>query len=135
MSRSVVAPRSGPAGSAPSPADHAMRRLLRVPDGPPSADDASAHRIFSASIMLSGLRCLLGYVVLPILTPMLGAAAGAGPAVGLPIGIVALIFDVRGIRRFWLANHRWRWPITALYSVVIVLVMTLVISDIVHLTR
>jgi hypothetical protein len=66
---------------------------------------------------------------------MLGAAAGAGPAVGLPIGIVALIFDVRGIRRFWLANHRWRWPITALYSVVIVLVMTLVISDIVHLTR
>jgi hypothetical protein len=65
---------------------------------------------------------------------MLGAAAGAGPAVGLPIGIIALVFDVRGIRRFWLANHRWRWPITALYSVVIVLVMTLVISDIVHLT-
>src|ERR1035437_1997336 len=90
-----------------------MRRLLRVPEGPPSADDASAHRIFSASILLSGLRCLLGYVVLPILTPMLGAAAGAGPAVGLPIGIVALRFDVRGVRRFWLASHRWRWPITA----------------------
>ncbi len=85
--------------------------------------------------MISGLRCLLGYVVLPILSPMLGAAAGAGPAIGLPIGIIALVFDVRGIRRFWLANHRWRWPITALYSVVIVLVMTLVISDIVHLTH
>jgi hypothetical protein len=112
-----------------------MRRLLRVPEGPPSADEASAHRIFSVSILISGLRCLLGYVVLPILSPMLGAAAGAGPAIGLPIGIVALVFDVRGIRRFWLANHRWRWPITALYSVVIVLVMTLVISDIVHLTR
>jgi hypothetical protein len=66
---------------------------------------------------------------------MLGAAAGAGPAIGLPIGLVALVFDVRGIRRFWLANHRWRWPITGLYSVVIVLVMALVISDIVHLTR
>jgi len=85
--------------------------------------------------MISGLRCLLGYVVLPILSPMLGAAAGAGPTIGLPIGIIALVFDVRGIRRFWLANHRWRWPITALYSVVIVLVMTLVISDIVHLTH
>ncbi|MGO9149629.1 MAG: hypothetical protein ACLP1E_11020 [Acidimicrobiales bacterium] len=134
MSQSTIAPGARPAGSAPSPADLAMRRLLRVPEGPPSADDASAHRIFSASILISGLRCLLGYVVLPILTPMLGAAAGAGPAVGLPIGIIALVFDVRGIRRFWLANHRWRWPITALYSVVIVLVMTLVISDIVHLT-
>lgn len=85
--------------------------------------------------MISGLRCLLGYIVFPILSPMLGAAAGAGPEIGLPIGIIALVFDVRGIRRFWLANHRWRWPITALYSVVIVLVMTLVISDIIHLTH
>src|ERR1035438_3380693 len=135
MSQSAIAPNAGPAAPAQSAADYAMRRLLRIPAGPPSADEASAHRIFSASIMISALRCLLGYVVLPILTPMLGAAAGAGPAIGLPIGIVALVFDVRGIRRFWLANHRWRWPITALYSVVIVLVMTLVISDIVHLTR
>jgi hypothetical protein len=110
-----------------------MRRLLRIPEGPPSADDASAHRIFSASILISALRCLLSYVVFPVLTPLLGAAANVGPDIGLPIGIVALVFDVRGIRRFWLANHRWRWPITALYSAVIVLVMTLVISDIVHL--
>jgi hypothetical protein len=110
-----------------------MRRLLRIPEGPPSADEASAHRIFSASILLSGLRCLLGYVVLPILSPVLGVAAGAGPEIGLPVGLIALVFDVLGIRRFWLANHRWRWPITALYSVVIVLVTTLVVADVVHL--
>ncbi|MGO9335081.1 MAG: hypothetical protein ACLQCU_13725 [Acidimicrobiales bacterium] len=133
MSQSVIAPGTGSDGSASSPADLVMRRVLRIPEGPPSADEASAHRIFSASIMLSGLRCLLGYVVLPILTPVLGVAAGAGPEIGLPIGLIALVFDVRGIRRFWLANHRWRWPITALYSVVIVLVTTLVISDIVHI--
>jgi hypothetical protein len=112
-----------------------MRRLLRIREGSPSADEASAHRIFSASIVLSGLRCLLGYVVLPILTPAIGTLAGAGPVIGLPIGIIALVFDVLGIRRFWLANHRWRWPITALYTVVIVLVMTLVVADIVHLAR
>jgi hypothetical protein len=110
-----------------------MRRLLRIPNGPPSADDASAHRIFSASILVSALRCLLSYVVFPILMPLTGFASGVGPAVGLPIGIVALVFDVRGIRRFWLANHRLRWQITALYIAVIVLVMTLVIGDIVHL--
>lgn len=133
MSQSAIVPSRNGAERAPSPADFAMRRLLRIPDGPPSADDASAHRLFSASILISAVRCLLGYVVLPILTPMLGAAAGAGPAIGLPIGLVALVFDVRGIRRFWLADHRWRWPITALYSAVIVLVMVLVISDIVHL--
>jgi hypothetical protein len=132
VSQSAIAPNAGQGGAAPSSADFAMRRLLRIPDGPPSADDASAHKLFSASILISAVRCLLGYVVLPILTPMLGAVAGAGPVIGLPIGIIALVFDVRGIRRFWLANHRWRWPITALYCAVIVLVTTLVISDIAH---
>jgi hypothetical protein len=110
-----------------------MRRLLRIPAGPPGADDASAHRIFSTSILISALRCLLSYVVFPVLTPVLGAATNVGPAIGLPIGLVALVFDVRGIRRFWLANHRWRWPITGLYSAVIVLVTVLVVSDIAHL--
>jgi membrane-bound metal-dependent hydrolase YbcI (DUF457 family) len=110
-----------------------MRRLLRIPEGAASVDEAAAHRIFSASILLSALRCLLGYVVLPILTPLLGAAAGVGPVFGLVIGITALVFDVRGIRRFWLADHRWRWPITALYAVVMVLVLALVIGDVVHL--
>ena len=134
VSQSAVAPNAGASKDAVSSADFAMRRLLRIPEGPASADEASAHRIFSASIMISALRCLLSYVVFPVLTPVFGAAAHVGPAIGLPIGIVAVVFDVRGIRRFWLANHRWRWPITALYSAVIILVMTLVISDIVHLS-
>ncbi len=112
-----------------------MRRLLRIPDGPASVDEAAAHRIFSASILLSALRCLLSYIVFPIVTPLLGAAAGVGPAIGLPNGNAALVFDVRGIRRFWQANHRWRWPITALYGVVMVLVTVLVIGDIVDLLR
>lgn len=133
VSQSAIVPGAGTVGPARSGADFAMRRLLRIPEGPPAADDASAHRLFSASILISATRCLLGYVVLPILTPVLGAAAGAGPALGLPIGLVALVFDVRGIRRFWLADHRWRWPITALYAAVMVLVTIFVVSDIVHL--
>src|SRR5580658_11157540 len=105
-----------------SAADLSMRRLLRVPDGPARARDDDAHRLFSASIVLSGLRCLLGYVVFPIVLPAVGVAAAVGPAIGLPVGILALVFDVRGVRRFWLANHRYRWGITALYAAVMVLV-------------
>lgn len=88
-----------------------------------------AHRLFSTSILLSAARCLLGYVVFPIVSPALGAAAGVGPAVGIPLGLLALVFDVRGIRRFWLANHRYRWPITGLYLVVMVLVTILLVRD------
>ncbi len=116
-----------------APADLVVRRLLRIPDGPPTVGQDAAHRIFSTSMALSGLRCLLGYVVLPIVTPALGAAAGVGPVVGIPIAVVALVFDVRGIRRFWLADHRWRWPITAVYLMVMGLVASLLAGDVSHL--
>lgn len=123
---SPVEARSGP--------DVAMRRLLRVPDaGRTASRTEAAQRLFSASILLSALRCLLGYVVFPIVSPALGAAAGVGPAIGIPLGLLALVFDVRGIRRFWLADHRWRWPITALYVAVMVLVTILLVRDIRHI--
>jgi len=112
-----------------------MRRLLRITPRPPKADDDDVHRLFSTSIVLSALRCLLSYIILPILTPALGAAAGVGPIIGLPVGVIALVFDVKGIRRFWQADHRLRWPVTGLYLVVMGLVTSLVIKDIIHLAH
>ena len=128
MSEVVVA-RRNPERSMP---DVAARRLLHIPDvqQPRSRD---VHGPFSTSMVLSGLRCLLSYVVLPVLSPVLGVATTIGPIVGIPIGLLALVFDVRAIRRFWLANHRWRWAMTWLYLAVMALVVSLVVEDIVHL--
>jgi hypothetical protein len=116
-----------------SRADLAMRRLLFVPARPSPVGDEAVHRMFSVSILISAGRCLLSYVVFPILTPVLGVATGVGPAVGLPIAVLALVFDVIGIRRFWLADHRWRWGMTLLYAAVMALVTVLLVGDIVHL--
>ena len=118
-----------------SAADLRMRRLLRLPDGKPSPREEEVHRLFSASILVSALRCLLSYVVFPILAPAIGAAGGVGPVIGIPIAIVALYFDARGIRRFWMADHRYRWPITALYLAVMVLVCVLLGDNISQLVR
>ncbi len=118
-------------GRPTSAADAFMRRLLRVPERKAATNDA-AQRLFGTSMMISALRCLLSYVVFPILTPLLGTAAGVGPAIGIPIAVVALVFDVRGTRRFWLANHRHRWPITFIYVAVMALVTVLLVGDIVH---
>jgi hypothetical protein len=115
-----------------SRADSAMRRILFVPSGPPTVGDDAAHRMFSFSIVVSALRCLLSYVVFPIITPALGLATGIGPAVGIPVAVLALVFDVVGIRRFWLNNHRWRWAMTFVYAAVMVLVSVLLIGDIAH---
>jgi hypothetical protein len=120
----------GPA--APTPAfETVLRRLLRAPAGPPTATDDQAHRLFSASIALSALRCLFTYIVLPVLVPLIGPTTGSSPAIGIPLSVVALVFDVRAVRRFWLAEHRWRWKITALYAVVMVLIVGLLIDDII----
>jgi len=116
-----------------SGADAAVRRLLRIRDGARPRRRGDVHGLFSASMVLSGLRCLLSYVVLPIVSPVLGVATTIGPYVGIPIGAVALVFDVRAIRRFWIANHRWRWAMTWLYVAVMGLVLSLVIGDIVQL--
>jgi hypothetical protein len=112
-----------------------MRRLLRVPEDKAPIDESETHRIFSASILLSATRCLLSYIVLPFVLPAIGIARGVGPAIGIPIGLLALSFDYIGIRRFWLANHRQRWAFTALYAVVGAMVLSLVIVDIVDAIR
>jgi len=127
---------AGSAGLAQrSTADVVMRRLLRVPDvrRTKRADEA-AHRAFSSSILISATRCLLGYVIFPIAAPALGAAAGFTPIIGIPLGLLALVFDVRGIRRFFVADHRWRWPITGLYLAVMVLVVILLVGDFTRVT-
>ncbi len=122
------ATRSGP--------ENVMCRLLGVPDGPPTArqrrDDAP-YRIFNVAMILSGLRCLLSYVVFPFVTPALGLAAGVGPWIGIPIAVLALSFDFIGIRRFWLADHRLKWQMTVVYLAVMGLVTYLLVGDVVHL--
>lgn len=121
-----------PAVRTRSRADETMRRLLRIPDDRAPIDESDTHRIFSASIFLSALRCLVSYIVLPVLLPAIGVARGVGPAIGIPIGVLALTFDYLGIRRFWLADHRQRWAFSALYAVVGTMVLVLVVVDIVH---
>lgn len=115
--------------------DACMRRLFRVPSERPAVDESETHRIFGTSIFLSALRCLLSYVVFPVVLPAIGVASSVGPYVGIPIGVLALTFDYLGARRFWLANHHQRWAFTALYAVVGVLVFSLLITDIVRIAH
>jgi hypothetical protein len=116
-----------------SAADRFMRRTLRIPETRRPVPESDTHRIFGVSIFLSATRCLLSYIVLPILLPFLGLAKGVGPWLGIPIGVLALYFDFLGIRRFWLADHHQRWLFTAIYAVVGAMVLTLLVVDVVDL--
>lgn len=96
-------------------------------------DDVVTHRLFNVSIALSAVRCLLSYVFLPVVLPAVGGAARVPAGVGLPIGLLALVFDVLALRRFWASSHRWRWPVTGVYVAVIALVLALLSGDVAQL--
>lgn len=114
-------------------ADQFMRRLLRIAPDRPKGSRADADRAFSTSILVSAVRCVLTYIVLPFVAPALGIAKDVGPWVGIPIGLVAILCNVLSMRRFWAADHKWRWGYTAIATIVIGLLLVLMATDVAEL--
>ena len=111
-----------------SPLDAFMRRLLRLPAG---ADPGqTAEKAFGASLLVSTVRCLLTYVVLPILKPVVDMSGGVGPVLGLVLGAVSAAAIVYSMRRFWRVNHRWRWAYTVLGGGIVVLLAVQAVGDV-----
>lgn len=94
---------------------------------------ADPTRAASISLVASGVRCLLAYVVFPWVLPAASRTSGVGPAVGLVVGLVAIGFNVASIRRFQRSNHRYRWHITTLNCIVIAMLVVLVVRDVLDL--
>ena len=90
-------------------------------------------RTFSVSMVVSGIRCALAYVVLPFLTPLLGIAPGVGPTLGIAVGVVAIGAHVISLRRFWRVQHPWRKPVTVLHVGMISFLLVLIAIDVADL--
>ena len=111
-----------------SPVDAFMRRLLRVP--PRAGEGEAAETVFGASLLVSTVRCLLTYVLLPILKPVVDLTGGVGPVLGLLIGAVSAAAIVYSMRRFWRADHRMRWAYTVLGGGILVLLAVQAVGDV-----
>jgi hypothetical protein len=92
-----------------SDADRRMRRLLRLPEDAPRDSILGAQNAFSRSIAISAVRCLLTYVVVPLVGVGAGISGTVAPAVGLVLGVVSMVAIVFAMRRLFAADHRWRW--------------------------
>jgi hypothetical protein len=112
-------------------ADRFMRRLLRVDQAAP-ATAASARKALQTSVVVSGIRCLLTYIVLPFVVPFLGLAAGVTPIIGAVIGIIAAVCIVSSMRRFWRSDHRARWGYTAFGAAMLLFLVGMSVRDIVQ---
>lgn len=86
-------------------------------------------RVFSQSVLISGIRCVLTYVIFPFVAPIVGIASGIGSGIGLVVGIIAIVSNVFSIRRFHKSDHRYKWPVSALNAGIIVLLLILMVID------
>lgn len=91
-----------------SRADRVMRWILRIPNDAPRGSIMGAQNALSSSIAISGIRCIFTYILIPLAGPLVGLG-GAGPWLGLSLGALSVVFIVRSMRRFFAAEHKWRW--------------------------
>lgn len=124
---------SGKTDADRSAADIFVRRLLRVPDSAGAPSTRQAEKVFQRSMFISATRCLLTYVVFPFVLPALGIVTAVGPLLGLTIGSIALVCDVFAIRRFFAADHRWRWHFSVVALAVMGLLSYLLVDDLIAL--
>lgn len=72
-------------------------------------DARNAERAFGFSLMVSAVRCILQYVVLPFVLPLVGIASDSALPVLLLINVLAIGSIFYSLRRFWQVGYAYRW--------------------------
>lgn len=95
----------------------------------PRVSAVGAQRAFSMAMVISGIRCVIAYILLPFAAPFLNLAPWVGPWLGVAIGTVAIVANVFSIRRFARSQHRLRKPVIAINVAVIAFMLVLIGID------
>lgn len=92
--------------------------------------DPKALMSLKGSLLLSAIRCVLTYAVLPALAPVFGFGAEVSAPIGVVVSLAAIGLSVHSVRRVWLADWTYRWSYTAFISVVLGLLTWLLVLDV-----
>lgn len=108
-----------------SRADRIARQLLLI-------ENASPRAVFDlkGSLVISAVRCVLTYALIPMLAPVISWAGVVAAPVSLVLSAVASLLAVNSLRRVWLADYRHRWPYTAFIAVVLTLLVFVMVLDV-----
>ena len=84
-------------------------------------------------MIISTIRCTLTYLVFPFALPALGLVTDTGVVISIVIGVLAMVCDIFSIRRFFAADHKWRWHFSTVALIVICMLGILLVKDVVHM--
>jgi len=79
--------------------------------------------------VVSGIRCTITYLLIPILAPVVGLVDALGAPISITLSLFAMAMGIAGVRRFWIADHKARWSYTAFIGLVLVLLSVAIIID------
>lgn len=101
--------------------DRAMRRLLKVGDDVDRGAVLRARRNTTTAIVVAGIRCLITYILIPVLAPYIVLVRTVGAPLSIALSVLGITMGISATRRFWVADHRYRWAYTGFIAVVVVL--------------
>lgn len=108
--------------------DRAFARLLRVAPLPEEREvaekeNAPATRAFGLSLLISGLRCTLQYIVLPVMLPLIGLAGSFSLPLVILLDALALFLLVKSLRFFWRTRHPRRFDMLPIAGIVLLIIL------------
>ncbi len=109
--------------------DLRARRLLRLPADAPRQSLLGANNAFAKSMWISATRCLITYVALPLLGPLVGLSGVFGPMLGIVLSLVSMVAIFFSVRRFFAGDHPWRWRYSVIGGGVFVLLIVQLFQD------
>lgn len=117
-----------------SAADRRMRKLLLLDPDAPRVSIFGSEQLFGRSIAISATRCLITYVLLPLLAPIFNLSGVYGPILGLVLGAVSMVAIVFSMRRFFAADHKYRWWYAGVGTAIFVALIFSGVYDLINLT-
>ena len=89
----------------------------------------NAKRAMTASLIFSGIRCILMYAILPFVLPLIGVSGIFANQVDIVINLIAIAALIYSVRRFWKINYRGKIAYTAIACVAFVLLTAFIALD------
>ncbi|MEX0790568.1 MAG: hypothetical protein WD178_07320 [Actinomycetota bacterium] len=105
--------------------DRIARQLLRL-----EGTDPRALMPIKGSLLISGIRCMLSYVVLPVLAPLIGLSGWVGRPISIVLTVAAIVLATVSLRRVWAADWKYRWYYTVFSAVVLTLLFIVIVVDV-----
>lgn len=127
MTDMLAAETTSPSFRSEAAPDRFMRRLLGVSGG--GVSGAGAQKAFRTSVIVSAIRCIVTYVVVPVVVPLLALSGWVAAPIGIALCIYAVVNGIVSLRRFWGSDHPSRWLYTGFIAVVFVVLAFALVSD------